>query len=239
MYSTVAGHLLDTLVIASCLLLLERPRSPGRLAAVAILVQAALLTYVSSLFTVTFFVLALALLDRALAPRLLVVWGLAAGVTLTSLYGDFVLVFAQEILPTALATSGAGSGPGPVEGFRDALWRITAYLGHPAPLLAVPGAVFLWRRAPPGPRRVLLAYALGFAALLALRGLSGGLFKNLKEIAFAAPLVATAAGASLAVLAEGGGGRRCAAWLAAGMTLVLSLLMWRERFLVHSTLVGL
>jgi len=241
MYSTVAGHLLDMLVITGCFLLLERPRSPGRLAVVAILVQVALLSYVSSLFTVTFFVLALAALDRALAPRLLVVWGLAAGVTLAFLYGNFVLVFAKEILPTVLATGGARSGPGtgPVEGFQDALWRIVAYLGYPAPLLAVPGAVLLWRRAPPGPRRVLLAYALSFAALLALRGLSGGLFKNLKEILFAAPLVATAAGASLAVLAEGGGGRRCAAWLAAGVTLVLSLLMWRERFLAHSALVGL
>jgi hypothetical protein len=54
-------------------------------------------------------------------------------------------------------------------------------------------------------RHVLFAYGLAFLALVLMRGLGGGLFRDLKEITFVAPLVAVAAGASLDSLARRGG----------------------------------
>jgi hypothetical protein len=60
---------------------------------------------------------------------------------------------------------------------------------------------------------VLGAYALAFAGLVALRVLPGGLFKDMKEVEFVAPLVAILAGASLEELFRRGRSGRVAAVL--------------------------
>jgi hypothetical protein len=212
MWSTVAGHFLDLLAILAATAMALRPESARRWLGQAAATLAAFLTYISSLFNLTLFAGWSALLCRHLAGRLLAGWALALAVTLAWLYADFVVVFLREILPAALggqrmaAEADAGHG-----GLREALRRIPIFYGWGFPALAVAGFVLLRRRAAAPAFRVVTAYALSVATLFALRAFGGGLFRDLKEIEFAAPLVALCAGAALADVAGRG---RQGAWAA-------------------------
>jgi hypothetical protein len=105
--------------------------------------------------------------------------------------------------------------------------------------LALAGFVLLRRRVPPPLFRVLSAYALTFAALVALRAVGAGLFRDLKEIEFAAPLVALGAGASLEELAgRGSAGRWAAALVVLGLGAFCAA-RYVEYVRAYASLVGL
>jgi hypothetical protein len=218
MWSTIAGHLLDTLVILATAAMAGRPRSARRWLAQAGGTLAAFLTYISSLINLTLFTTFAALRARPLAGRLVVGWAAAAAVTVGWLYAGFVAVFLREILPAALSGAAPAAASGERGGALAALSRIPLFFGWGFPALALAGFVRLRRRVPPPLFRVLSAYALAFAALVALRAFGAGLFRDLKEIEFAAPLVALGAGASLEELAgRGRAGRWAAALVVLGL----------------------
>jgi hypothetical protein len=124
------------------------------------------------------------------------------------------------------------------ESVLGALARIPLFYGYGLPALAAAGFVLTRRRAEPAVFRVVAAYALAFAGLVALRALSLGLFKDLKEVEFASPLVALLAGASLDALWErGSGGRRAALLVLAGL-LAFALARYREYVLTYTFLAG-
>jgi len=222
MWPTVAGHLLDTLAIAAALLMIRRPERKGPLMTFALLTLAAFLTYISSLFNLALFVLFLAVLERRRAPVLLGTLATAAGITVLWLYGAFTRAFVFEIVPVlvhgggvATPTPAAGPVPG---GLLAALSRVPLFYGWGLPALAVAGLVIVRRQADRPARHVLAAYGLAFVTLVLMRGLGGGLFRDLKEITFVGPLVAVGAGASLQALAARGRRERIAvALLAVGL----------------------
>jgi hypothetical protein len=198
LWSTLGGHALDTLLLGAGLCLAERPESRARLVAFGAAAQASLLTYVASLFNVGLFAGFLALLvDRRLRRQVLAITALGGLVTVALLYGDFTVLFVTRILPDFFATLDAAEGTGPAASVTNAVARVPLFYGWVYPLLAVAGLVIARRRATAGSVRVLSAWALSFAGLLALRALPGGLFKDMKEIEFVAPLVAVLAGAAL------------------------------------------
>ena len=222
MWPTIAGHLLDILAIGAALTLARRPERKGPVVAFALLTLAAFLTYISSLFDLALFIVFLAVLERRRAPPLLGVLGVAAGATVLWLYGSFTQAFLFEIVP-ALARGGgvaapaSASGP-PPGGLLAALSRVPLFYGWGFPALAVAGLALIRRQADRPARHVLGAYGLAFLALVLMRGLGGGLFRDLKEITFVGPLVAVAAGASLEALAlRGPQGRTAVALLAVGL----------------------
>jgi hypothetical protein len=222
MWPTIAGHLLDTLAIGAALGLARRPGEKRPAAVFALLALAAFLTYISSLFNLTLFAVSLALLERRRALLLLGIVGVSAAVTVLWLYGSFTRAFFFEIVP-ALAAGGAAGAPSAESaatpaGLFAALSRVPLFYGWGFPALAVAG-LLLARRVADGPaRHVLAAYGLAFVSLVLMRGLGGGLFRDLKEITFVAPLVAVAAGASLEALARRGRpGRAAVLLLAAGL----------------------
>jgi hypothetical protein len=99
-----------------------------------------------------------------------------------------------------------------------ALARVPLFYGPACPMLAAAGFALARRTADRPAFRLLLAFALAFATLLALRAFGGGLFRDLKEITFVAPLVAVLTGLFLDELARRGpGGRRGAILVAAGL----------------------
>jgi hypothetical protein len=101
------------------------------------------------------------------------------------------------------------------------------------------GIALIARRAPPAGRHAVLAYAAAFALLAALRAFGAGLFKDLKEIEFAGPLVAVATGAVLEEIAgRGRAGRWAAAMVAAGL-IAFGLGRSFEYLAAHTALVGL
>jgi hypothetical protein len=234
MFATVAGHLLDVAAIAAAARAVREPspRAWGRTLALTV---AALLTYVSSLFNLAAFFAAFAALERRRAKPLLAIVATAALVTVAWLYLPFVMVFAREILPAAMdgATAAAPTGRG------AALARIPLFYGLAYPLLTAAGVVLIARRAPPAGRNAILAYAAAFAVLVALRAFGAGLFKDLKEIEFAGPLVAVTTGA---VIEEIHGRGRAGRWAAAMVTLGLiafGLGRYREYLTAHTPLLGL
>jgi hypothetical protein len=239
MWSTVAGHLLDTLVVLATVALAARPGRGRRWLVQGGGTLAAFLTYISSLFNLTLFAGFAALRARALAPGLLAVWAAAAAITIGWLYADFVVVFFREILPAALSGGGmAGEGGRAGGGMRDALARIPIFYGWGFPVLAAGGFVLLRRRSPAAVFRVFGAYALAAGGLVALRAFGGGLFRDLKEIEFAAPLVAVSAGALLEdVTRRGPAGRWAAALLVAGL-LAFSAARYVEYAATYASLAG-
>lgn len=239
MWSTVAGHLLDTLVILAAAGMAARPESARRWLAQAGGTLAAFLTYISSLFNLTLFTGFAALLARPLAWRLIASWAAAAALTIGWLYAGFVALFLGEILPAALSGSGPAAGSGEAGGVLAALSRIPIFFGWGYPALALAGFVLLRRRVPPPLFRVLAAYALAVAALVALRAFGGGLFRDLKEIEFAAPLVALCAGAALEEVAgRGGPGRGAAGLIVVGLA-AFSAARYGEYLRAYASLVGL
>ncbi len=206
---TLAAHLVDVLLIAAAVAYLRQPdpRRLGLVFAAALLSQ---LLYVSSLFTVGAFLLALAILERKHALRLMGVLVATGGLTVLWLYHPFLRAFVGEILPAVLqgARMEGGAGRG---GLASALGRIPIFYGWALPLLATGGLALVRLRDDVVAARVLSAYALAFALLVALRAFGGGLFRDLKEIEFAAPLVAITCAVALEALAHSG--RRRAALL--------------------------
>ncbi len=206
---TLVAHLLDVLLIAAAVMYLRRP-DPRRLGLVFAAALVSQLLYVSSLFTVSAFLLALAAVERKHAVRLVAVLAAAGAIAVLWLYHPFLRAFFGEILPAVLhgARMEGRAGTG---GLGAALGRIPIFYGWAFPLLALAGLLLVRASGERPASRVLSAYALAFALLVALRAFGGGLFRDLKEIEFAAPLVAVTSAATLEALAHSG--RRWAALL--------------------------
>lgn len=235
MWPTIAGHVLDILAIGAALWMLRRPGARVPVGAFVLLTLAALLTYISSLFNLALFAVFLALLERRRAPLLLTTLAATATLTVLWLYGPFTRAFFLEILP-ALAAGGRMASDAAAEARPAGLWaalsRIPLFYGWGFPALAVAGLVLARRQADPPARHVLFAYGLAFAALVLMRAFGAGLFRDLKEITFVAPLVAVASGASLATLGRRGrSGRAAVALVALGL---LAFSAERYRFYFES-----
>jgi hypothetical protein len=219
MWSTVGGHVFDGLALLAACGWALAPHSRRALVSTWASVQASFLTYVASLFNMSLFSGFAALLVRPLRWRLLAIGAGSALLTVALLYFDFALLFVREILPAFLtAGGGAGSQPPPdrVTALLAALARIPLFYGWLYPPLVLAGFWLARRRAPAPVFHVLAAYGLGFVTLVLLRGLGGGLFKDLKEIEYVTPLVALCAGAALEELAaRERAGRAAAALLTA------------------------
>ena len=220
LHATVVGNLLDTLSIASVLALSFEPRSYRSLGAVFGTTLMSLLAYTSSLFSMGAFFLFESILERRLALRLLSVMAIAGTATVTWLYWPFLLSFFREILPALTSGSpgpGGDSAPAPV---MAALSRIPLFYGFVYPPLAVAGLYIARRRSDRRAFRVLAAWGLAFLLMVSLRAFGGGVFKDIKEIELAAPLVAILTGASLSALGRRGrGGLAAATALTAGLAL--------------------
>ena len=188
MWSTVVAHSLDLLVILLAVRVVEESKDRRAWLRLFLAVMATLLTYVSSLFTVSAFLLALAVLASNVRWRAMALWVVSVLGVVLLLYRQFATTFVTEILPSLL--SGAGrmaTAPGEDTGSVVAAFsRIVLFAGYGFPLLAVAGLGLILRRRDPG-ATVLKAYALAFLGLVLLRGLSGGLFKDLKEVEFGGP----------------------------------------------------
>jgi hypothetical protein len=239
MWSTVAGHFLDLLAILSAAALARRPAALRLWLAQAAATLLALLTYISSLINLTLFTAWAALRCRPLAGRLLAGWAAAVAVTVAWLYRDFTVLFVGEILPAALGAGMAAEGGGRAGGLGAALARIPIFYGWGFPALSVAGFVLLRRRAEPAAFRIVSAYGLSVLTLVALRAFGGGLFRDLKEIEFAAPLVALCAGAALAELAgRGRAGGVSAALILTGLA-AFSASRYVEYLRAYASLFGL
>jgi hypothetical protein len=242
MWSTTAGHQLDVIAVTLVVALAARGASRARWAATALAFPLALLTYIASLFNLGAFSAAYAVLARR-GRWVLLLYVLGVALTVGLLYRDFMVTLVGEILPALLA-GGAGSGtaaverPGLVEGVGTTLWRLPFFLGYGVLALAAAGFVRAKRRAAPEVFRVVAAYAGAFVFLVALRGLSFGLFKDLKEIEFAGPLFAVLAGASLEALWERDRRSRTAAVLIGLGLLVFALGRYRDYWLTWTYLAG-
>ena len=234
MFATIAGHLLDIAAIAAAARA-ARDRTRRAWWTTFAFTLAALLTYVSGLFNLTAFCAAYAALERRCARPLLAIAAGAATLTVVSLYLPFVLDFVREIVPAAVGGGGSGA---PASG-GAALARIPLFYGIAYPLLTAAGVVLIARRAPPAGRNAVLAYAVAFAVLVAVRAFGAGLFKDLKEIEFAGPLVALATGAVIEEIAvRRRSGRWAAAMVTAGL-IAFGLGRWWEYLTAHTPLVGL
>ena len=185
MWSTVLAHSLDLLMILLAMRVVEDSKDRKAWLRLFAAVMATLLTYVSSLFTVSAFLVCLALLASSVRWRVAGLWFVAVVGVVLGLYGRFAFTFATEILPAVLSGSGRiGSGPAEdTGGLLAAFSRIALFGGYGFPCFALAGLVLIARRRDP-PATVLRAYALAFVGLVLLRGLSGGLFKDLKEVEF-------------------------------------------------------
>ena len=241
MWPTIAGHLLDTLAIGAALRAARRPGERRPAVAFVLLTLAAFLTYISSLFNLTLFIIFLALLERRRALLLLGTLALTGAATVLWLYGSFTRAFLFEIVP-ALAGGGgvaasSSAGGGAATGLLAALSRIPLFYGWGFPALAIAGLLLARRSADAAARHVLYGYGLAFVSLVLMRGLGGGLFRDLKEITFVAPLVAGATGASLDALARRGRGGRVAVALVAAGLLAFSAERYRFYFTTYSSAV--
>ncbi len=190
MWSTLAGHALDLLVVVLAVYLLEKPKDPKATALLFAATLATFVTYVSSLFNTSAFLLILALLAISIRWRVVALWLVAAIVVVIGMYSEFTFAFVREIAPAILSGSGqpdAGPVPPADSGsLVDAFSRIVLFSGYGFPLLALAGFRLIARRRDPA-AMAIKAYAAAFLSLVLLRGLSFGLFKDLKEIEFAGP----------------------------------------------------
>lgn len=218
MWSTVGAHVFDGLALLAALDWAQRPASRRAFGLTSAAVLASYLTYVASLFHMSLFTGLAGLLERPLRWRLWLLGVLGGLLTVGLLYRHFTLLFLAEILPAFLG-SGATAGSAPpadrLTALGDALHRIPLFYGWLYPPLVLAG-VWVARRRAPGPVfRVLGGFGLVFVVLSLLRGLGGGLFKDLKEIEFASAFVALTAGGALCALAERGPRERALAFLLA------------------------
>jgi hypothetical protein len=215
LHATVVGNLLDTLAIASVLALSFEPRSHRRLGAVFGTTLASLLAYTSSLFSMGAFLLFESLLERRLALKLLGVVAIAGTLTVTWLYWPFLIALFREILPALASGLPGPAGDAASAPVRTALSRIPLFYGFLYPPLALAGYYIARRRADARAFRVLTAWGLAFLLMVSLRAFGGGVFKDIKEIELAAPLVTILTGASLTALGRRRWGKVAAAALTA------------------------
>jgi hypothetical protein len=103
---------------------------------------------------------------------------------------------------------------------RTALSRIPLFYGFLYPALALAGFYLARIRSDARAFRVLAAWGLAFLLMVALRAFGGGVFKDIKEIELAAPLVAILTGGSVATLGRRG---RKGLYVAAALTAGLAL----------------
>jgi len=187
MWATVVAHALDLLVILLAVRVAEEPRARAAWLGLGAAVVATLLTYVSSLFTMSAFLVALAVVSSALRWRVVALWlATVLGVVLV-LYRDFTFTFLTEILPTLARSSGPlPIAPSADSGLLAAFSRIVLFAGIGFPCFAAAGLFLILKRRDHA-ATVFRAYVLAFICLVVLRGLSGGLFKDLKEVEFGGP----------------------------------------------------
>ena len=239
MWPTVAGHFLDSLAITGAVFWAARPESLKRLLGFAGLALFSAFVYISSLFNLTAFVTSFSLVERRLALRSLVVWAGVVVVTIVTLYLSFSFTFVREILPSLMSSPMASEGCSLLDGIRTVAQRILIFYGYGYPALALAGLVLAHRQTEKLAFRMLSAYGMAFLLLSALRILSGGLFKDLKEILFVGPLVAVTAGISLEALAGRG---RWGMWAAGLITFGLIAFWWvifRGYLVSYASLAGL
>jgi len=190
MWATVVAHALDLLVVFLAVRVMEDPRDRKAWLRLLAAVIATLLTYVSSLFTMSAFLLALALICSRIRWRMVALWLVATLGVVLLLYRTFTFTFITEILPVLASGSGRMAGaPSGDSGLLAAFERVVLFAGYGYPCLAVAGMGLILHRRDPG-ADALRAYALAFVSLICLRGLSGGLFKDLKEVEFGGPALA-------------------------------------------------
>ncbi len=190
MWSTVVAHSLDLLVVLLAIRVVERPEDRRAWLRLFAAVLATLLSYVSSLFTVSAFLLVAAVMISQVRWPLVALWGVTISGIVFGLYGRFTHTFLTEILPAILSGSARMAVAAPSEDtgtLPAAFARIVLFGGYGFPLFAIAGLVIVVRRRREAAARVLLTYAVAFISLVCLRGLSGGLFKDLKEVEFGGP----------------------------------------------------
>ncbi len=218
MNATLFGHVWDVCLVLAVLFYLLRPERRLRLLPVALFALLSLLTYISSLFTVSALLCFVAILERRHALRLLLILAGAAGLTVAWLYAPFVREFVTEILPAVLGGAHMATAPGVPTGPGAALHRIDLFFGVAYPALSLAGLVLLRRRLDARAFHVLAAYGLAFLLLVALRAFGGGLFRDLKEVTFVGPLVAVLAATAIVDLgARGRSGRAAAVMIVIGL----------------------
>lgn len=191
MWATVVAHAFDLLAIYLAIRVVEDPRDRKAWLRLFAATIATLLTYVSSLFTVSAFLLVLALLESKIRWRVVGLWLAAVGGVVLVLYRGFTFTFLTEILPTLLTGSGRMSTAVSEDTgtLVAAFSRIVLFAGWGFPCFALAGLALIAKRREAA-ATVLKSYALAFLGLVLLRGLSGGLFKDLKEVEFGGPAMA-------------------------------------------------
>lgn len=239
MWPTVAGHLLDCLAIAAAVFWAARPERLGRLAAFFGLSLSSALLYISSLFNLSAFVASFSLVKRRLAVRALVAWTAAALITIVALYSSFTLLFFREIAPSFLSSTNALGSGSFLEGVESVFKRVVLFYGYGFPALTVAGLVLSYRRTDKAAFRMLAAYGIAFVLLSGLRVLPGGLFKDLKEILFVAPVVAICSGVTLETLSARGRSGRWSAALILGGLIAFWWGSYRGYLISYASLAGL
>jgi len=233
-WPTLAGHLLDIIAILFAARMIRRPDNMRALALYGISGFLSCLVYVSSLINLSLFTSFLAASDWRRAIRLLAMWTAVGVATLVLLYFPFVTSLFTAIVPALAEGTGPGAPPG--IGAMAALGRIYMFYGLGFPVLAVAG--FLFARNKPDTFRLLAVYGATFFALVGLRALSGT-FKDLKELVFIGPFIATTAGVSLVALASRGrSGKLAAIAVTVGLT-AFGVGKLGEYAALHTTLAAL
>ena len=233
-WPTLAGHLLDILAIFFAARMVRQPGNMRALALYGVGGFFSSLVYVSSLINLSLLTSFLAASDWRRAPRLLAMWTAIGLATFVLLYLPFGTSLFKEIIPTLAEGSGPGAPPG--IGAVAALCKIHMFYGFGFPTLAIAG--FLLARNKPETFRILAVYAATFIALVGLRTLSGT-FKDLKELVFIGPFVATTAGLSLVALASRGRSGKFAAIAVAVGLAGFGLARLGEYATLHTTLAAL
>jgi hypothetical protein len=204
LHATLVGSFLDVVAVAAVLALSFVPRSLPRLGAVLGAALASLLAYTSSLFSMGAFFLFASLLERRLALKLIAVGALTGTLTVIWLYWPFLLLLFREILPALASGLPGAGGEAPPSPVLAALSRVPLFYGYLYPPLALGGLYVARRRSDARAFRILGAWGLAFLLMVALRAFGGGVFKDIKEIELAAPLVAILTAGSLAALGRHG-----------------------------------
>ena len=237
MWPTTWGHLLDLLTITSAALLAQSPENLRRLVVFGGLNLAAFLVYVSSLFNLTAFAAFYSALQRRLAP--LLVCGAMAVIAIAVLYSSFTATFFTEIVPNIVSSGLPAREASALSGLGAAFRRPLIFYDVGYLALATAGMILVYRQGEPNVFRPMLAYFLTFVFLLSLRGLSGGLFKDLKEILFVGPLIAICTSASILEIAKRNRAGKIAATLIVSGLLIVWAAKYRADLEIFCSLAGL
>jgi hypothetical protein len=231
--------LLDLLAITAAVFWAARPERLSRLAAFFGASLFSALVYISSLFNLSAFVASFSLVERRLAARAVGAWVLAALITIVVLYSSFTLLFFREIGPSLLASPDAPASGSFLEGVTSIFPRWLLFYGYGFLALTVAGLALAHRREDKAAFRMLAAYGVAFVFLSGLRALPGGLFKDLKEILFVAPLVAIGSGIALEELARRGRWGQGSAVLILGGLVAFWWGSYRGYWIAYASLAGL